>query len=76
MPSIGDVKILVIPVDFTDYRASSSMKTDLEKALFGTSYDGTKKFINKYQDKKIIWYFDIFAMGSVDVYLTLLQHVQ
>ena len=46
---------------------------DIMRFLFGTSYDGTKKFINKYKDKKIIWYFDIFAMGSVDVYLTLLQ---
>ena len=46
---------------------------DIIRYLLGTSYDGTKSFINKYKDKKIIWYFDIFAMGSVDVYLTLLQ---
>lgn len=46
---------------------------DVIRYLLGTSYDGTKKFINKYKDKKIIWYFDIFAMGSTDVYLTLLQ---
>ena len=46
---------------------------DVLRYLFGTNYDDTKKFINKYKDKKIIWYFDIFAMGSVDVYLTLLQ---
>lgn len=46
---------------------------DIIRFLFGTKLDGTKKFINKYKDKKIIWYFDIFAMGSVDVYLTLLQ---
>lgn len=46
---------------------------DIIRFLLGTSFDGTKKFINKYKDKKIIWYFDIFAMGSVDVYLTLLQ---
>ena len=46
---------------------------DIIRFLLGTSYDGTKKFINKYKDKKIIWYFDIFAMGSVDVYITLLQ---
>ena len=46
---------------------------DVIRYLLGTSYDGTKSFINKYKDKKIIWYFDIFAMGSVDVYLTLLQ---
>ena len=46
---------------------------DVLRYMFGTNYDETKKFINKYKDKKIIWYFDIFAMGSVDVYLTLLQ---
>ena len=46
---------------------------DIIRFLLGTSYDGTKKFISKYKDKKIIWYFDIFAMGSVDVYITLLQ---
>lgn len=46
---------------------------DIIRFMLGTSLDGTKKFINKYKDKKIIWYFDIFAMGSVDVYLTLLQ---
>ena len=46
---------------------------DIIRFLLGTNYDSTKKFINKYKDKRIIWYFDIFAMGSVDVYLTLLQ---
>lgn len=46
---------------------------DILRFLPGTSYDNTINFIEKYRDKKIIWYFDIFAMGSVDVYLTLLQ---
>ena len=46
---------------------------DLIRFLFGTNFDGTKDFINKYKKNKIIWYFDIFAMGSVDTYLTLLQ---
>ena len=46
---------------------------DIIRFMLGTSLDGTKNFINKYKDKKIIWYFDIFAMCSVDVYLTLLQ---
>jgi len=49
---------------------------DVLRYLFGTSYDQTKKFINKYKDKKIIWYFDIFAMSSIDTYLTLLQMKQ
>ena len=46
---------------------------DVLRYFFGTSFDGTKSFINKYKEYNIIWYFDIFAMGSVDVYLTLLQ---
>ena len=46
---------------------------DILRFIPGTSYDNTLNFIEKYKDKKIIWYFDIFAMGSVDVYLTLLQ---
>ncbi len=46
---------------------------DILRFIPGTSYDNTLDFIEKYKDKKIIWYFDIFAMGSVDVYLTLLQ---
>ena len=46
---------------------------DVLRNIIGTSFDNTMNFINKYKDKKIIWYFDIFNMGSVDVYLTLLQ---
>lgn len=46
---------------------------DIIRFLLGTKEDATKIFINKYKDYNIIWYFDIFAMGSVDVYLTLLQ---
>ena len=46
---------------------------DVIRYLLGTDFDGTKEFINKYKDKKIIWYFDIFGMGSVDVYMTLIQ---
>lgn len=46
---------------------------DILRFIPGTTYDNTVNFIKKYRDKKIIWYFDIYAMGSVDVYLTLLQ---
>ena len=59
--------------DFTSSGVIIGGCLDVLRYLFGTSYDGTKKFINKYKDKRIIWYFDIFAMGSIDVYLTLLQ---
>lgn len=41
--------------------------------IIGTKYDGTKKFINKYKNDKIIWYFDIFSLSSEDVYRTLWQ---
>ena len=43
------------------------------KDLIGTKYDETTKFIEKYKDHKIIWYFDIYNMDPVSVYLTLLQ---
>ena len=46
---------------------------DILRYIPGTSYDNTINFIEKYKDKKIVWYFDIFSMSSVDVYLTLLQ---
>ena len=46
---------------------------DVIRYLFGTDYDGTKEFLERYKDKKIIWHFDIYAMGSVDTYITLLQ---
>ena len=46
---------------------------DVLKNLFGTDYDHTLSFLQKYHQKHIIWYFDIFAMNSVDVYLTILQ---
>lgn len=46
---------------------------DVLRNMIGTSYDKTLDFIEKYQKYHIIWYFDIYSMGSVDVYLTLLQ---
>ena len=46
---------------------------DVLRFLPGTNNDYTLKFIEKYKKYKIIWYFDIFCMDSVDVYLTLLQ---
>lgn len=69
MPSIGDVKILVIPVDFTDYKASVSMQTDLEKALFGTSYDTGWESLSTYYSKAS--YGKLNITGTVtDVYST------
>lgn len=43
------------------------------KDLIGTKNDKTLDFIEKYKDKGIIWYFDIFGMSVEDVYRTLLQ---
>ena len=59
--------------DFKDSGVIIGGCLDILRFIFGTKFDNTKKFINKYKDKKIIWYFDIFCMGTVDVYLTLLQ---
>ena len=46
---------------------------DSLKDLFGTPYDGTKQFIERYQSEILIWYFDVFAMSAENVYRTLLQ---
>ena len=37
LPSIGNPKVLVIPVSFIDYPAKTNIVSDLEKAFFGTS---------------------------------------
>ena len=59
--------------DFQDSGVIIGGCLDVIRFIFGTKLDKTKEFINKYKDKKIIWYFDIFGMTSIDVYLTLLQ---
>ena len=46
---------------------------DVLRNLLGTSFDYTNKFIEKYKDDGIIWYFDNFALSVEDFYLTLLQ---
>ena len=46
---------------------------DAIRFLFGTELDGGRKFVQKYKDKNIIWYFDNFGLNSLDMYLTLLQ---
>lgn len=46
---------------------------DCLKYLPGTKYDNTEKFIEKYKEDGIIWYFDIFSMTAEDFYLTLFQ---
>ena len=46
---------------------------DVLKDVFGTTYDGTKAFIERYKDDGIIWYLDNFAMSAENLYRTLLQ---
>lgn len=46
---------------------------DSLKDLFGTPYDGTKEFIERYQNECLIWFFDIYSMTAENVYRTLLQ---
>ena len=71
--SYGDRKTFSINGDFTSSGIIIGGCLDILRFIPGTSYDNTMNFIEKYRDRKIIWYFDIFAMDSVDVYLTLLQ---
>ena len=46
---------------------------DVLKNIVGTSFDYTKEFIERYKEDGIIWYFDLFAMGSDDLSRTLRQ---
>ena len=71
--SFMDRNTISLNGNFTDSGILIGGCLDILRFIPGTSYDNTLNFLKKYQDKKIIWYFDIFAMGSVDVYLTLLQ---
>lgn len=39
--------------------------------IIGTKYDGTAKFIEKYKEDGIIWYFDNFALRAEDLFFSL-----
>ena len=39
--------------------------------IIGTKYDGTRKFIEKYKEDGIIWYFDNFALKAEDLFFVL-----
>ncbi len=39
--------------------------------IIGTPYDGTKKFLERYVEDGVLWYFDIFGLRSEQVYNTL-----
>ena len=51
LPSIGEPKVLVIPVEFTDYPAPSTMVEDLETAFFGTSSETGWESLQSYYYK-------------------------
>ena len=46
---------------------------DVLKDLIGTEYDQTRRFVKKYRDDGIIWYFDTFSLSAEVFYRTLLQ---
>lgn len=46
---------------------------DVLKDLIGTEYDGTKKFLKKYERDGFLWYFDNFSLSAEVLYRTLLQ---
>lgn len=69
--SFGDREIISSKGDFESSGIIIGGCFDVIRNIIGTKFDNTLNFIEKY--KKIIWYFDIFAMSSIDVYLSLLQ---
>jgi len=44
---------------------------DALSSIIGTKYDGTLKFIEKYKEDGIIWYFDNFALKAEDLFYVL-----
>ena len=71
--SFMDRKTLSLKGDFKASGIIIGGCLDVLRNMIGTNYDNTLEFIRKYGKYKIIWYFDIYNMSSVDVYLTLLQ---
>lgn len=51
LPSVGNPKVLVIPIAFTDYKAEVDMKEKLEKAFFGTSAETGWESLQSYYNK-------------------------
>lgn len=46
---------------------------DSLKDIIGTKYDNVKKFINKYKNDGIVWYFDVAEMTNEDILRTMWQ---
>lgn len=69
LPSTGNSKALVIPVEFIDHKAKIGMKENLEKAFFGTSEDTGWESLTSYYNKSS--YGKLNIEGTVlDVYNT------
>lgn len=51
LPSIGDVDVLVIPVEFTDFKFPKTVKQDLETAFFGSSAETGWESLSSYYQK-------------------------
>lgn len=51
LPANGDVKALVIPIDFPDYRFTSYEVSQIEKAFFGNEADTGWESVNTYYKK-------------------------
>lgn len=51
LPSIGNPKVLVIPISFTDYPAPSDMVNNLERAFFGDSSTTGWESLSSYYQK-------------------------
>ena len=65
LPSVGEPKVLVIPVEFTDYPAPTGMVECLNKAFFGTSEDTGWESLQSYYYKS--------SYGKLKITGTVLQ---
>ncbi len=46
---------------------------DVLRDLIGTKRDGTLRFLNRYPEESIVWYFDVFSLTAEDFYRALFQ---
>ena len=65
LPSVGEPKVLVIPVEFTDYPAPIAMVDSLNKAFFGRSEDTGWESLQSYYYKS--------SYGKLNITGTVLQ---
>lgn len=77
---LSDERMFIHPVYWKGNNKETKFKgrciggcLDVIKDMIGTDYIDMDNFNDKYKDDGIIWYFDIFAMSSENVYRTLLQ---